>query len=324
VRGNGRWRGVDFRPRVNRRCAMRLRAIRQQFRGLWWEILGYENFLKRRYRKETGGDLDLRNPRTLSEKVHWIMVHGGVERFAGYVDKAAVKDFVKERAGAEFVIPTIGVYGSVAEVDREKLPDAFVLKATHGSHWNVVVEDKSKVDWRAVEKKADKWLHSNLYYKFGEANYRYIQRRIVVEDYLREPSGDLRDYKFLCFHGEPRYVLVDAFRFTHHERAIYDMDWKRVPITMQFARLREEVPRPEGLGVMMEVCRKLARDFAFVRVDLYWTGGRVYFGELTFTPSAGLLKITPGDYDYAMGEMLDLSRYGGGGRGREWGFAREW
>jgi hypothetical protein len=288
---------------------MRPRAFKYHFREWCWKVFGYERFLKRRYQKSTGNELDLSDPRTLSEKVQWIMVHGGVERFSGYVDKAAVKDFVRERVGAGFLIPTIGVYERIKDIELENLPSAFAIKATHGCHWNVLVEDKSKVDWNSVEKKANRWLQSNCYYKYGEANYRDLKGRIIVEEYLRDSSGDLKDYKFLCFHGEPKYALVDCFRFTHHERAIYDMDWNRVPVTMRFAKLEKDVPRPEGLDVMIDACRKLARDFAFVRVDLYWTGGRAYFGELTFTPSAGLLCVAPREWDYAMGELLDLSRY---------------
>jgi hypothetical protein len=238
------------------------------------------------------------------------MVHGAVERFSGYVDKAAVKDFVKERAGAGFLIPTIGVYERMKDIEMAKLPRSFVIKATHGCHWNILVEDKSKVDWKAVEKKVNRWLESNCYYKFGEANYRHLRGRIIIEEYLRDPSGDLKDYKFHCFHGEPKYVLVDSNRFIDHKRDIYDVNWNRIPMKMGFANLRESVPRPEGLGVMIDVCRKLARDFAYVRVDLYWTGGRAYFGELTFTPGAGYLGISPREYDYTMGDLLDLSRYG--------------
>jgi hypothetical protein len=47
-----------------------------------------------------------------------------------------------------------------------------------------------------------------------------------------------------------------------------------------------------------------------VRVDLYCTGERIYFGELTFTPASGKIVYEPSAFDLELGRMLDLSKFG--------------
>jgi len=45
---------------------------------------------------------------------------------------------------------------------------------------------------------------------------------------------------------------------------------------------------------MCEIATELARDLLFCRVDLYGlSDGRVFFSEITLSPGAGMLKITP-------------------------------
>ncbi len=284
-------------------------SVEERIREIRWNIWGYESYLKPRFRKKHGYPLNLENPRTFSEKIQWIKINGHLERFSGYTDKSTVREYVREKAGEEVLIPAFGVFDRFSDIDLESLPDSFVMKATHGCGWNIFVRDKRAVDWSSVGKQMRQWLRSNYYRKRGEANYKPLKGRILIEAYLQDPSGDLKDYKFFCFAGEPRFIQVDCGRFTAHKRDVYDTDWNRLPLRIYYPNLAEPVAKPERLGEMMELCRKLSEDFAFVRVDLYDTNGRIYFGELTFSPTDGMKPFTPTEYDYLFGDLLDLSSY---------------
>lgn len=135
-------------------------------------------------------------------------MYGHLERFSDLSDKYTVRQYVKEKAGEEILIPMVGIYDRFQDIDLGRLPDSFVMKATHGSAWNIIVEDKTAVDWHAAGKKISQWIRSSYYRKSGEANYRPLKGRILIETYLEDPCGDLKDYKFFCFGGEPKFVEV--------------------------------------------------------------------------------------------------------------------
>jgi hypothetical protein len=251
----------------------------------------------------------LRHPRTFCEKILWIKFYGNPERFAPYVDKYTVRTFVRDTRGSEYLVRLLGVYSSMEDIDFGALPRAFVMKATHGSGWNIIVKDKALVDWTEAKSKMTAWLKSNYYPKGGEANYKPLKGRIVIDEYIDDPSGDLKNYKFYCYHGEPRYIQVDSDRFADHRRDIYDLHWNKLPMKMDYANLLHPVHKPDHFETMLELCRKLSGGFAFVRIDLYNVSECILFGEMTFTPHIGMVLITPCHYDYLLGSHLDLARH---------------
>ena len=262
---------------------------------------------KRRFQKVHGYPLNLQSPRSLSEKVHWIKLNCDLEPLSVFVDKYTVREFVTERIGSDYLIPLIGVYQQFEDIDLAALPQSFVIKATHGCGWNVLVKDKSSIDWDLIRCKINNWLEQSFYTYSGEANYRNLKGRIIVEEFLHAPDGDLRDYKFYCCNGEPLGAHVDIDRFGVHQYRTYDAKWKEFekesPVT---AVDIPQIPKPEKLDEMLEVCRKLSRGFPYVRVDLYYTSGKVYFGELTFTPGDGMATFDPVEADFFFGEPFDV------------------
>jgi hypothetical protein len=283
------------------------KVVRDFLRPLGLDILRRENCVKNRFKRAHGYEPDLKNPKTLSEKIQWMKVYGHLERFSKYVDKYAVRAFVKDTAGEELLIPLIGVYKKTKEIDYNSLPNSFVMKATHASGWNVIVKDKAEVDWNLAREKMDGWLKLNYYKKSGEPNYKPLKGGIIIEKYIEDSTGDLKDYKFFCFHGEPKFVQVDGDRFVGHKRDIYDLKWNKLPVKFFYENLTQPVAKPEKLSDMTEICRKLSRGFSFVRVDLYFADGRIYFGELTFTPENGFYPFSPVQYDAIFGKFLDLN-----------------
>ena len=279
--------------------------------------------MRRRFRLWHGYSPDLERPRSLSEKLVWISLHHDLSALAPYVDKLLVRDFVRKRVGEKRLVPLLGVYDSFEDIDLARLPERFVIKATHGAGWNVVVPDKRTADWQDIRKKFERWLAENYGLISGESCYTPLRGRIVVEEHLESPPGGLHDFKFYCVDGEPLGLHVDFDRYGEHTYRVYDAQWTEFPKTGPVAAEPPVLARPENLPELLDVCRRLSTGFSFVRVDLYNPGDRISFGELTFLPSHGLRPFDPAWSDHYFGEKLDVRRYvptlqesGPGGPGR--------
>lgn len=267
------------------------------------------SFLKAKFKRKHGYELNLANPRTFSEKIQWIKQYGNLERFSKYVDKYEVREYVREKIGEQYLIPLIGVFDRVDEINWDILPESFVMKANHGSGWNIIVRDKAMVNQEFAKRKMRKWLRSSFYRINGESNYRNIKPRVVIEELLKDPTGDVKDYKFFCFHGGPKFIQVTGDRSSEGKRDLYDLSWNKLPVRLGSKNFKEPIAKPASLDEMLSISRKLCSEFEFVRVDLYYTNGQIFFGELTFTPMNGMTPITPFYFDKMFGEFLDITRY---------------
>jgi hypothetical protein len=249
----------------------------------------------------------LENPQTFNEQVLWLKVNYRNPLLHTCADKYTVRQYVEEQAGSEYLIPLIGVFQSVEEIDFDKLPDQFALKVSHGSGWNILCADKNLFDIPTAQRRLRTWLRKDFYRVGREWAYRGLTPRIVCEKYLAGPDGQPPwDYKFHCFAGEPRYVQVDYGRFTQHTRALYDIEWNRLPCQLEYAVAKQSTPPPQTLETMISLARSLSRPFPYVRVDLYELGQSVFFGELTFYPGKGVERFTPFSFDYEWGKWLRL------------------
>lgn len=247
--------------------------------------------------------LNLRHPKRYTEMITWLKLYGNLKGYAPLADKYAVREYVAQTVGERYLIPLLGVYERFDDIPFAGLPDQFVLKGTHGCGYNVIVKNKSKLDLQELRATFGRWMSENFYRFEREPQYKDIRPRIVAEQYLEDDSGSLRDYKFYCSGGEPRLIQVDTDRFTGHKSVLVDPDWK-VFTTVQCATFEglTPPPKPPQFEEMLRVVRKLAGAFPLVRVDLYVASGRVYFGELTFTPGSGIVEFTPkktGDQEFA-------------------------
>lgn len=266
-------------------------------------------YVKIYYEYYTGKRLDLENPKTFNEKIQWLKAYYKPPILTQLVDKYSVRSFVEERVGRQYLNSLIGVYDNPAEVDFDKLPDKFVLKATHAFHFNLLVRDKQKLNRSKAKLLMYKWMSKNQYWRGGlEWAYKNVKPRIIAETFLEElGKDDVVDYKFFCYNGEPRFLHIDLDRGTHHKRAYYDLDWNKLDVYHDIIDyLEDDFPRPDTLGEMIEVSRKLADGFPFVRVDLYSLNGRIIFGELTFYPADGRLEFQPEHYNLEFGELMEL------------------
>lgn len=272
-------------------------------------IVPAEVYLRAFYEYYTGRPLDLDDPRDFGEKIQWLKLHYRDPRLPLLVDKYAVREYVREKIGDGHLNELLGVWDRSRDVDFGALPERFVLKATHGYGFNIIVEDRDDfVPWKA-RLRLGRWLLMNQYWRGSlEWAYRHVTPRIIAEAYLDQPGRDgLTDYKFYCFDGKPRLVQVHLERGARHRSCFHDTEWRRLPVRISSAPACDaEVPRPEGFDEMLHLARALAADFPFVRVDLYNLEGRIVFGEMTFYPNEGRRRFRPEPYNRRLGDLLTL------------------
>ena len=248
------------------------------------------------------------DPKRFNEKLQWLKLHTDAPERVKLVDKYEVKNVVKNIIGEKYIIPTYGVWNSFDDINFDKLPDQFVLKCTHDSGGVIICDSKSKFDIKRARKKLNRHLKVNFFYGDREYGYKEVPHRIIAEKYMVDESGwQLKDYKVFCFNGEPKFIEVDYDRYVGHKLNVYDLNWNYIDFYMTSPNdPNVEIPRPKKLEEMLDLCRKLSEKEIFVRVDFYSIGDEIYFGELTYFPGAGVIDFHPDNYDYVLGEMLEL------------------
>ena len=249
------------------------------------------------------------NPKYLSEKIHCIKLSKWLEDKQRYVDKYKVREYISNVIGEKYLIKLLGVYNSFEEINFSKLPNSFVLKLNNGSGCNIIVKDKEKLDYKKLKKELDSWMKSDYYKLSREKQYKNIKQYILCEEYLSDDSGELRDYKFFCFNGKVEFVQVDNGRFSTHIQNFYDRKWNKLDITYMCDKNNIFDTKPDKYYEMLKLAEKLACKFPFVRVDLYYTNNKIYFGELTFTPNNGMGRIKPIEKDIEFASLIDLNQY---------------
>lgn len=268
-----------------------------------------KQYLSLMYRYKMGRKLDLLYPKRYTEKLQWLKLYDRQTKYTALVDKYAVKSYVADIIGEHHIIPTIGVWNSPQEIDWSSLPNQFVLKTTNGGGGTSVFicRDKRTFDIQKVSEKLSRSLKVNIYKRLREWPYKNVPPRIIAEKYMEDESGELRDYKFYCFNGEPRVMIVATDRFVEHNFNYYDMDFNPLPIHSAVGGVsKKEIKRPAHLDEMIEVSRKLAAGFAHVRVDLYYVNQIVYFGELTLYDSSGFDNMCSDEVDLQWGSWITL------------------
>lgn len=267
-------------------------------------------FLKAKYYLKNKKPLNLENPTDFSEKIHWLKLYDYDESYKKYIDKYEVREHIESTIGAKYLNELIDVYDNVEDIDFDSLPQKFVLKGTHGSGYNVIVKDKSALDWPKAKQKLQQFLSTNYYEKYKETVYKSITPRIVAEKYLDQLDSDhIIDYKFMCFHGEPHYIHVKTYEDDRIKEAYYDMNWqKQIPETIGENHLKQDIPKPVTFDEMRDIAIRLSKGFTFVRVDLYEIGDNVYFGELTFIHKGGMIRNYVEPLNKIMGDLIHLPK----------------
>lgn len=265
----------------------------------------YIELLKHDFKKCVGYELNLDNPKTFNEKLQWLKCYYRDPLMELCADKVAVRNFVRDTIGEEYLTPIYGIYNAPEEIKFDKLPDSFVLKTNHASGQVIICKDKQKINFNKIRLQLKKWLTTNYYYLTGEWVYKNIKPQIVCEKLLDE---NIADYKFYCFNGEPKILLICTDRVTEVKMNYYDMNFKLLPLKQKAKNNLAKMHIPDNFEVLKQLSKKLSKKFPHVRVDFFVVENKIYFSELTFFDSNGMEPFNPVEWDYKFGTYLKLPK----------------
>lgn len=266
--------------------------------------------------------LNLKNPQTYNEKLQWMKLYNRNPLYTQLVDKIEVKKYVDNILGPGHTFPLLGVWDNPEDIDFNSLPNQYVLKCNHNSANGMAIcwdneggkfskahgGDKILINKDQVIERLKKGLAQDYSKGCREWAYKNVKRRVFAEQFMKSDDGEpLKDYKILCFDGEPRYIWVGS-NYDPMWFDIYSTDWENMHVKWGYEIGPEKLPSPEKLEEMLDIARKLSQGIPHVRVDLYSIGGIIYFGEFTFYTWAGLVKFEPEEWDLKLGELIRLPK----------------
>lgn len=264
-----------------------------------------------RFKNRVGYWPHLNHPRTFNEKLQWLKLNDRHAEYTQMVDKIDAKKYVASIIGDKYIIPTLGVWNSVDEIEWDKLPNQFVIKVSSDSGGIVVCKDKQTLDIEKAKEKLTNGWGKNYYVHNKEYPYRDLTPRIIAEEYKEDESGyELRDYKIFCFNGEPKILFVASDRQKVGEDTkfdFFDLNWNHLPFTNGHPNSKEFIAKPKNFEEMLEIAKKLSVGIPQVRIDLYNCNGQIYFGEITFFHWSGMTAFDPIEWDFKLGKMIKLS-----------------
>ncbi len=289
----------------------------QSLSRLYMKTLPDTTFAKVKFRYHMGYSPNLDNPQTLNEKINWLKLNDRKELLTLCADKYRVREYVLEKIGKEYLVPLYFQTEDPSQIIPENIPETpCIIKANHDSSGGIFVYDKTKINWKEVQKEFTKRLTQNYYQESREWQYKNIQPSIIVEKLLLDIEGVVpMDYKVHCFNSKVIMIQVDKGRGTkYHFRFWYDTDWKPQPYRWSPPIVNDKdndpltngLQRPDTLEEMIELSVILAEPFDYVRVDWYDVDGKLYFGELTFHHDGGFVPILPKIWDKKLGTLLNL------------------
>ncbi|MDY2699365.1 MAG: ATP-grasp fold amidoligase family protein [Lachnospiraceae bacterium] len=275
---------------------------------LFGRLIPDKIYLKMMYQVNMGKKLNLKNPVCYNEKLNWLKLYDRKDIYTKMADKYAVREIISQRLGEEYLIPLLGVWEHVEDIDFSKLPNQFVLKCTHDSESVIICRDKSLFDEKAAVKKLSEAMKRNYYYYSREWTYKNIKPRIIAEKYMEDSvDGELRDYKFFCFDGIPKAMFVATDRGKGETKFDYfDVNFKHLDLIQHYPNATQPIRKPVNYDKMLEFSKILSKDIPHVRVDFYEVDGKLYFGELTFYHFGGYMPFEPESWDIVFGEWLKL------------------
>lgn len=265
------------------------------------------------FKKKLGYDMDWDNPQSFNQKIMWLKLNYQNPLIIQCCDKFAVKEYVSNIIGEEYVVPVIDWWTNPDDIDFDKLPDSFVLKVNWASGYNIIVPNKKDINEKEVRVKLRAWIKpsANSYYQLFNWGYKYVRPIIYAEEYISEieDTTQVYDYKFLCFDGVCKAMFITTNRFTNKTYNWFDADFNEFPFIWGNApKTKGGVKKPKYFEKMKFIAEKLAKPFPFVRVDFYEVGDNIYVGEMTFYTYGGIAPFEPRKYDFEMGKLINLPK----------------
>lgn len=271
-----------------------------------------KRFLEKEFYFAMHKKLNVEDPKTFNEKLQWLKLYNRDPRYTIMVDKYKAREYVKETIGEEYLIPLLGVWDNPEQINFETLPDQFVLKCNHNSGTGMYIcKNKNEMDIDKVKKRLWKGLKEDYYLLHREWPYKDVPRKIIAEKYMSEPEKQsLTDYKLMCFDGRVEYSFTCTNRFGEGELYVnfYDREWNPMPFIRKYPKNPVEIKKPRDYEKMVQLAEKVSQGIPFLRVDFYECAEKLYWGEFTFFPGAGIEEFYPEEWDYKLGEMITIDK----------------
>lgn len=271
-----------------------------------------KKFIEKMFKATMDYPLNLEKPKSFNEKLQWLKLYDRNPLYTKLVDKYKVREYISEKIGEDYLIPLLGVWDDPEEIDFDSLPNKFVLKCNHNSGLGMCIcTDKSKIDIKKVKNELKSGLAQNYYLNGREWPYKNVSRKIICEKYMTDETGkNLRDYKFYCFDGKPKIVGIYQDRNSDKETTgdFFDMNFEWVDLRFGMPNALNKPQKPQKFQEMIKIAEILSEGMPEVRVDLYISNNKIYFGELTFFDGGGFDKIEPLEWDYKLGSWIKLPK----------------
>lgn len=256
------------------------------------------------------------NPRDINEKINWMKFYGDTSLWPLLADKYRVREYVKECGLEDSLVPIIGKWDSVDDIDWNILPQQFVMKCNNGSGDVIICKDKKSLNIEETKKHFKKCLNKKFGSRSGEPHYAHIKPCIIAEKLLdasTQPcnSSSLVDYKIWVFDGKPMFVWCTWNREGYHANvALFDMNWEFHPEwsvwTNHYIKPEKLIPKPECFNQLIEIAGRLSKGLPAARIDLYVINNHVYFGEITMTSNAGYMNFYTQSFLNKLGDLTVL------------------
>ncbi|MEW6996614.1 ATP-grasp fold amidoligase family protein [Colwelliaceae bacterium BS250] len=271
-------------------------------------IISDNRFISARYEKVFGKKLNIDNPLTFNEKIQQRILNDKQDIYSNLTDKIKVREYVSEKIGKEYLVELIATYSSPHDIDFESLPNEFVFKCNHDSGSVVICNDKNTFNQKQSIKKLNYCINRNFYYITREKHYKSIKPYVMCEKFIGKEGKVPKDYKLHTFNSNGKskiFIQCDSERYSGHKRNMFDENWVPQKFNIHVYPEQDIVEKPANLELMKYLATRLSEGFSYVRCDFFEVDGKVFFGELTFTPEAGVGKFNPAKWDTIFGEFWD-------------------
>lgn len=279
--------------------------IRRKIQVLFYDLTSPEFVSKVYFKKYLGYKLNLNNPKTFNEKNQWLKIYEWPNNPLAIQcgDKYTVREFIKKNNLDDYLNDLIGVWDKVEDINWDTLPEKFVLKVTNGCAYNIICDNKSNFDKKTVFKQLNTWMKEDFGKFNAEPHYSKMKSRIICEKYLGE---EMIDYKFYCFNGRVEFCYIAQGYAKEKKFTFFNRDGRISPFQRADYVPYLDAKVPNRFDDMIALSELLAKDFITVRIDWYEVEKKIYFGEMTFTPNAALIRLNPPEYDLLLGDYIHL------------------
>ena len=253
---------------------------------------------------------NIENPQNFNEKVLNRILYDKDSQFSLLADKYAVREYVQEKIGEDYLIPLILCTENPDDLYGMDQWEKIVIKPNHGAGMVKIIDDVPSQDEKnQIIEKATAWLKEDYSEIGDEWHYSLIKPKLLVEQKITSKDEALRDYKFHRFtnkDGSYRQILqVVAERSEQGYETVF-FDVKDLDNILHSPFNYKLVLSPREKEAIQEVLRLnefLCTEYKYIRLDWYITKEKIYFGEITFTPGAGRSSSFSGVFGKEIGKL---------------------